>query len=56
MLFIQVFLKYTATIHVSLINNVNLIGQGVLSGARIALSANSYNFGNVWVGEEGIAF
>lgn len=41
---------------VSLINDVNLIGQGVLSGARIALSANSYNFGNVWVGEEGIAF
>jgi hypothetical protein len=35
--------------------NVNLRGQGVLSGARIGLSATSHNFGNVWVGEEGIA-
>ena len=36
--------------------NVNLRGQGVLSGARIGLSATSHNFGNVWVGEEGITF
>lgn len=36
------------------VNNVNLRGQGVLSGARIGLSASSYDFGNVWVGE-GIA-
>jgi outer membrane protein assembly factor BamB len=33
---------------------VSLKGQGVLSGARIGLSATSHNFGNVWVGEEGI--
>ena len=36
--------------------NVNLRGQGVLSGARIGLSATSHNFGNVWVGQEGIVF
>lgn len=41
---------------VNLVNDVNLSGQGVLDGARIGLSANSHNFGNVWVGEEGIAF
>ncbi len=41
---------------VNLVNDVNLRGQGVLIGARIGLSANSHNFGNVWVGEEGIAF
>ncbi|MCW8805510.1 MAG: choice-of-anchor D domain-containing protein [Ignavibacteriaceae bacterium] len=38
------------------VNDVNLRGQGVLSGARIGLSATSYDFGVVWVGEEGIAF
>ncbi len=38
------------------VNNVNLHGQGVLSGSRIGLSANSHNFGTVWVGQEGIAF
>jgi len=31
--------------------DINLTGQGVLSGARIGLSATSHNFGNVWVGE-----
>ncbi|MCW8809839.1 MAG: choice-of-anchor D domain-containing protein [Ignavibacteriaceae bacterium] len=36
--------------------NVNLSGQGVLSGSRIGLSATSHNFGNVWVGQEGITF
>ncbi|NNL22207.1 MAG: choice-of-anchor D domain-containing protein [Ignavibacteriaceae bacterium] len=30
---------------------VSLKGQGVLSGARIGLTATSHNFGNVWVGE-----
>jgi hypothetical protein len=38
------------------VNNVNLRGQGVLSGPRIGLSATSHNFGNIWVGSEGIAF
>jgi hypothetical protein len=33
-----------------------LHGQGVLSGARIGLSATSHNFGDVWVGQEGFAF
>lgn len=36
--------------------DVGLNGQGLLSGARIGFTANSHNFGNVWVGEEGIAF
>ncbi|MDT3697215.1 MAG: choice-of-anchor D domain-containing protein [Ignavibacterium sp.] len=36
--------------------NVNLIGQGVLDGARIGLSSTSFNFGNVWVGSEGIVY
>jgi hypothetical protein len=30
---------------------VTLKGQGVLSGARIGLTATSHNFGSVWVGE-----
>jgi len=30
---------------------VSLKGQGVLSGARIGLTATSHNFGSVWVGE-----
>ncbi len=30
---------------------VSLKGQGLLSGARIGLSASSHNFGSVWVGE-----
>lgn len=41
---------------VNLVVDINLKGQGVLSGARIGLSATSHNFGNVWVGQEGIAF
>ena len=36
--------------------NINLQGQGVLSGARIGLSATAHNFGDVWVGQEGLAF
>lgn len=36
--------------------DINLQGQGVLSGARIGLSAASHNFGDVWVGEDGLAF
>jgi outer membrane protein assembly factor BamB len=40
---------------VSPIVQVNLSGQGVLSGARISLTTASHNFGNVWIGEEGIA-
>ena len=30
---------------------VSLEGQGLLSGARIGLTATSYNFGGVWIGE-----
>lgn len=52
----QGLLKIYCNDPVSLVNNINLKGQGVLSGSRIGLSATSYNFGNVWVGEEGIAF
>ncbi|MBK9097852.1 MAG: choice-of-anchor D domain-containing protein [bacterium] len=52
----QGLLKIYCNDPVSLVNNINLRGQGVLSGARIGLSATSHNFGNVWVGEEGIAF
>jgi outer membrane protein assembly factor BamB len=36
--------------------DVGLNGQGVLDGARIGVTSNSHNFGNVWVGEEGLAF
>jgi outer membrane protein assembly factor BamB len=35
---------------------VSLTGQGVLDGPTIGLTANSHSFGNVWVGEEGLAF
>lgn len=52
----QGLLKIYCNDPVSLVNNVDLKGQGVLNGARIGLSATSHNFGNVWVGEEGIAF
>ncbi len=52
----QGLLKIYCNDPVNLVNDVNLLGQGVLSGARIGLSATSHNFGNVWVGEEGIAF
>jgi hypothetical protein len=41
---------------VNLVVDVDLNGQGVLSGARIGLSAASHNFGNVWVGQAGLAF
>jgi len=54
--FYQGILKVYCNDPVKPINNINLIGQGVLSGARIGLSATYHNFGNVWVGEEGIAF
>jgi hypothetical protein len=36
--------------------NVNLSGRGLLPGARIGFTETSHNFGNVWVGEEGISF
>jgi hypothetical protein len=52
--FYQGLLKIYNTDPVKPVVNVNLRGQGVLSGPRIGLSATSYNFGNVWVGE-GIA-
>jgi hypothetical protein len=35
---------------------VNLAGRGLLNGARIGVTAGSHNFGNVWVGLEGVAF
>ncbi|MCK5346100.1 MAG: choice-of-anchor D domain-containing protein, partial [Candidatus Heimdallarchaeota archaeon] len=34
---------------------VSLAGQGVLSGPVITLLPTSLNFGNVWIGEDGIA-
>jgi len=52
----QGVLKVYCNDPVSPINNVNLRGQGVLSGARIGLSASSHDFGTVWVGQEGVAF
>ena len=52
----QGLLKIYCNDPVKPVNNVNLRGQGVLSGARIGMSATSHNFGNVWVGEEGLAF
>jgi Secretion system C-terminal sorting domain/PQQ-like domain len=54
--FYQGLLKIYCNDPVKPVNNVNLRGQGVLNGARIGLSATSHNFGNVWIGEEGIAF
>ena len=36
--------------------NVGLSGQGVLPGARIGFTSTSHNFGDVWVGQEGVAF
>ncbi len=36
--------------------NVGLNGQGVLPGARIGFTSTSHNFGDVWVGQEGVAF
>jgi hypothetical protein len=52
----QGLLKIYCNDPVKPVSNVNLRGQGVLSGPRIGLSATSHNFGTVWVGEEGIAF
>jgi hypothetical protein len=52
----QGLLKIYCNDPVNLVNDINLIGQGILSGARIGLSAASHNFGNIWVGSEGIAF
>ncbi len=52
----QGILKIYCNDPVKPINDVNLHGQGVLSGARIGLSATSHNFGTVWIGEEGVAF
>jgi hypothetical protein len=52
----QGLLKIYCNDPVNLVNDVNLIGQGVLDGARIGFSANSHNFGTVWVGEEGVSF
>jgi outer membrane protein assembly factor BamB len=54
--FYQGLLKIYNTDPVKPVVDVNLRGQGVLSGPRIGLSATSHNFGTVWVGEEGIAF
>ncbi len=36
--------------------NVSLEGQGVTSGPQILLTANSHNFGNVWVSGDGNAY
>ena len=36
--------------------DVDLHGQGVLPGARIGFTSTSHNFGDVWVGQEGIVF
>jgi len=53
---------YTGTLSISCNDPVNLnvdvgvSGQGVLDGARIGLSQDAHNFGDVWVGEEGIAY
>jgi outer membrane protein assembly factor BamB len=41
---------------VSPVVQVDLSGQGVLSGSRINLTATSHNFGNIWIGEDGVAF
>ncbi|HQI41038.1 MAG: hypothetical protein B6D44_14695 [Ignavibacteriales bacterium UTCHB2] len=49
-------LKIYSNDPVNPIVNVNLKGQGVLDGARIGLSSTSFNFGNIWVGAEGIAY
>ena len=49
-------LKIYSNDPVNLVVDVDLKGQGVLSGARIGLSATSHNFGNVWVEQEGITF
>ena len=54
--FYQGLLKIYCNDPVKPLVNVNLRGQGVLSGPRIGFSATSHNFGTVWVGEEGIAF
>ena len=54
--FYQGVLKIYSNDPVNLIVNINLKGQGVLGGARIGLSSTLHDFGNVWVGEEGIAF
>jgi hypothetical protein len=54
--FYQGLLKVYNNDPIKPIVNVNLRGQGVLSGPRIGLSAASHNFGTVWVGQEGIAF
>jgi outer membrane protein assembly factor BamB len=34
--------------------DIDLSGQGVLAGPSIGLTADSHNFGSVWVGEDGI--
>ncbi len=52
----QGLLKIYCDDPVNLVNDVTLLGQGILSGARIGLSVTSHNFGTVWVGEDGIAF
>ena len=54
--FYQGLLKVYSNDPIDPVVDVNLQGQGVLSGARIGLSATSHNFGNVWVGQEGITF
>jgi hypothetical protein len=54
--FYQGVIKIYSNDPVNQVVNVNLSGQGVLSGARIGLSATSHNFGNVWVGQEAITF
>lgn len=52
----QSLIKIYSNDPVQLVTDVILVGQGVLSGARIGLSESSHNFGNIWVGEEGLAF
>ncbi len=54
--FYQSIMKVYSNDPVNPIVNVNLKGQGVLDGARIGLSSTSFNFGNIWVGGEAIAF
>ncbi len=36
--------------------DVVLSGQGVLPGAKIGFTSTSHDFGDVWVGQEGLAF
>ncbi|MGB5289694.1 MAG: choice-of-anchor D domain-containing protein, partial [Ignavibacteriaceae bacterium] len=52
----QGILKIYSNDPINPVIDIDLSGQGVLSGARIGISATSHNFGNVWVGEDGITY